>query len=460
MNPPRRFPDQLRPLPSLAAGRSAAPEPPLPLRWAPLRAAKAVLAVLAALAGFLSTASLAQVPPPPTEAPSAITRLADAPRRVQLSGSGGGRKFTADAGPPTMVVSNPYLDPLRTALLVRPVGLQCAADGSIVVSARGGFDARGDAHFVGWWRVAADGAVTSLLTRSTAGGMAGRQQCHTPFAQSRLDSTRFALTPDGQFIAPAERGVLRIDDGGRVHRLAGSPSICTNEERVSAGGLEDGPADAARFNKVISVAAGADGQVWVGDQGGCALRLVSADGSTRTILNPDQACRPGAPPSERVPLVHLAWDATRGELVAGGDILTHNQLTTLVWRIRADGTFRRVLLGHKLGASPAGAQLDGVQGLAVDPQGRIHIASRRMEQDVPALLRVDEAKGSVQQWTGQRVRPGSSLAGEVIDGAADRARFTKINGLCFAPDGTAYVQDDQLVRRIERGGGVVSTWAF
>jgi hypothetical protein len=51
------------------------------------------------------------------------------------------------------------------------------------------------------------------------------------------------------------------------------------------------------------------------------------------------------------------------------------------------------------------------------------------------------------------------MGGEVLDGPADRARFVKINGLCFVPDGTAYLQDDGVVRRIERSG-TVSTWAF
>ncbi len=87
---------------------------------------------------------------------------------------------------------------------------------------------------------------------------------------------------------------------------------------------------------------------------------MAADGSVATVLVPQRVCAPGTPPAERVTLRHLAWDGTRGELVAGGDILTHIQLTTTVWRIRADGTVRRVLLGHKLGASPAGALLDGV----------------------------------------------------------------------------------------------------
>ncbi len=403
---------------------------------------------------------MAQLPAPPTEAPSATSLLADAPRRAQLGGGVGGRKFSSEPGPPTMIVSNPYLDPLRPALFVRPVGMQCAADGSIVVSARGGHDARGDSHFVGWWRVAPDGAVTPLLTRSTAGGAAGRQQCNTSFAESNLGSMRFALDRNGPFVTHAERGVLRIAEGGRVQRVAGAPSICTSEERAAnAAGMEDGPADAARFNNVVAVAVDGEGNAWVADQGGCALRRVAPDGNVSTVLPPERVCVRGAPPSERITLAHLAWDATRGELVTGGSILSHSQLTTTVWRIRADGTVRRVLLGHKLGASPAGAQLDGVQALAVDPQGRIHIGSRRMEQDVPALLRVDEARGTVQQWTGMRVRPGSLLGGEVLDGPAERARFVKINGLCFTPDGTAYVQDDGLVRRIDRSGSV-STWAF
>lgn len=62
---------------------------------------------LAALAAAASVGSLAQVPPPPTEAPSATSILADAPRRAQLGGGPGGRKFSSEPGPPTMLISNP-----------------------------------------------------------------------------------------------------------------------------------------------------------------------------------------------------------------------------------------------------------------------------------------------------------------------------------------------------------------
>ena len=207
------------------------------------------------------------------------------------------------------------------------------------------------------------------------------------------------------------------------------------------------------------MAGGADVVVWAADQRGCALRRIEPDGRTTTVAGPDQLCPKGGAPADRVTLQHLAWDPQQGELVGGGSVLTHGQLFTTVWRIRQDGQARRVLLGHKLGSSPAGAPLDGVNALALDPQGRIHIGTRRMDQDQLAVFRVDEARGTVVQVTGTGLRAGEYLEDKPLDGPAARARFVQLRDMCFAPDGTLYLLDEILVRRLDRQGQM-STWAF
>ena len=185
------------------------------------------------------------------------------------------------------------------------------------------------------------------------------------------------------------------------------------------------------------------------------------------VLRREQACI-GAPPG-RITLAEPAWDAGRNELVSGGDVLTQNHVYTSVWRIRLDGQARRVLLAHTVGSkSPAGVQLDGLSALAVDAQGRIHIASRVMPTDHQnrargsgeiGVMRVDEAQGSVLAVTGAKLPAWGHDQTLALDGPAERATFKKMQGMCFAPEGTLYVLDEFTVRRIDRQGPV-STWVY
>ena len=150
------------------------------------------------------------------------------------------------------------------------------------------------------------------------------------------------------------------------------------------------------------------------------------------------------------------------ELVGAVDWLTARNLFTTVWRIGPTGEARRVLYGLKLGRSPAKHQLDGVSAIAVDPEGRIHIASRIMGGDtatVLQVLRVDEAGATVVRVTGASYAGGGFIDNEPKDGPAGRALFHALNGLCFVPDGTLYMLDEHLVRKLDRSGQV-STWAF
>ena len=113
-------------------------------------------------------------------------------------------------------------------------------------------------------------------------------------------------------------------------------------------------------------------------------------------------------------------------------------------------------------------QLDGLTALAVDAQGRIHIATRVMptDQDSRArgsdeigVMRVDETKGSVLAITGAKLPVWGHGQALALDGPAERATFKKMRGMCFAPDGTLFVLDELSVRRLDRQGQV-STWVY
>ena len=392
-------------------------------------------------------------------APQATERVSAVPLRLSLDASTYGQKFSRKPGLPQVTIGNPYMDPARLVLSV-PKHLQCTADGAVLVGGEGGIDANGRTIGIGFWRVAPDGAVTPLHTRiSRPQGRMSRSICGAAHHQTHVGAPRAGVQPDGGLLFAHTGSVMRIRPDGVVERIAGSPRGCAPDNTPGIEGLTDGAADEARFKNLGRVVAGADGEAWVVDQGGCALRRVAADGRTTTVAGPDRLCAKGTPPAEQLLMQHLAWDPTRRELVSAGSMLTHNQLFTTVWRIGADGQTRRVLLGHKLGKSPAGAQLDGINGLAVDPQGRIHIGSRRMENDQLAVLRIDEARGSVVPVTGAALRAGDTLIDQAIDGPAERARFVRMQDLCIAPDGTTFVLDEILLRRLDRNGQV-TTWAF
>lgn len=370
-------------------------------------------------------------------------------------------KFSSAPQMPEVTLSNPYLDPARTVLSL-PTSLQCTADGGLLVGGEGGIDAGQRPISSGYWRVAADGAVTPLHTRART--YAGRTAiCDVAYGRTLMLPTRPGLAADGSLVVPRGGALLRIGGDGTVRRLAGAPASCTGGG-AGTEGLADGAADEARFKDVGAIAAGAGDELWVVDQRGCALRRVDREGHTRTVLGPAQLCAAGGAPENQVTLQRLAWDAQRGELVGAGSILTRSELHTTVWRLRPDGQARRVLHARKLGASPAGAQLDGIDALAIDPQGRVHIGSRRMGEgrrgnDQLAVLRIDEVRGTVVPVTGAALVAGQVFDGSPLDGPAERARFVRMRDMCFAPDGTLYVLDDRTVRRLDRSGQM-TTWGF
>lgn len=433
-----------------------------------------VLVLLGFFVGFSSSVSSAQAPAPDSGrysdaekayiAPALTAKVAtDAPRRATLSVVYG-RKFAAAPGGP-VVIANPYMDPAKV-FFSQTVGIVATADGGLIVGGRAGLDKDARALGTGYWRIAADGAVTALHTRSTNGyGKTAATKCEAPFSRTHLEPENFALTASGAIVKSIDFAVLRIDADGFVKRLAGEPFACEESGQASrVRGDSNGPADAARFNRATEVLVDPHDNVWIVDQGGCALRRLSPDGQVTTVISTEQACSKTTPMEDRPALDMLAWDHVNGELVTAWSrpvaLPVHNLYST-VWRIKPSGEYRRVLYGTKVGKSPAKHLIDGLSALAVDPQGRIHIASRIMKREggsVLAVLRVDEAGATVVPVTGAGV-PTGDAEDQPRDGVAARAQFRWIGDMTFGPDGTLYLRDEHLIRKLDRTGQVV-TWAF
>lgn len=398
---------------------------------------------------------------------SATEKRADGPRTATVE-PGYGRKFAAANIKPRVTISNPYLDP-ATALFAEQVKLQCTADGGLVVAGRAGFDKNGRALGTGFWRVAPDGAVTPMMTRSTnAYGFTTRTRCDAPFGKSHSPVGPFTLAADGRLLVSSGAAVLAVASDGFVSRIAGSPRECENDGTKGIAGFGDGEGGGALFNEPDRPVEDPDGNLWVADQKGCALRKITPKGEVSTVLGPDVLCNDSVPREDRPLLDIMQWDTANGGLVTGGSrpvALPVHDLYTFVWRIAPDGTYRRVLFGKKATrVSPSKHHLDGVSAMAVDAKGRIFIISRlmlfeRRGWDELQLLRVDEAGATVVEVSGAKIPRGTWIPSYPLDGPVEQAVFNNSHDMCFSPDGTLFVSDDIFVRRLDTKGQV-TTWLF
>ena len=391
----------------------------------------------------------------------ATTRVAEGPRRAAVKPIYG-RKFVIPGDHVT--ITNPYLA-TEQVFFATLTELRHSSDGGLIVGGRVELDKEMHALGTGFWRIAADGAITPLYTRSTnTYGKTPGTKCDAPYSRTHLVPDRFSPGVNGSLVKGIDYAVVRIEPDGYVRRLAGAPFACEENGNPSqVRGFVDGAADSARFHMVSGVLEDPQGNVWVIDQSGCALRRITPDGQVTTVISPEQACSKAVAPEDRVGLHEIAWDPANNEVVSSATIMVaepvHNLYNT-VWRIRPTGEFRRVLYSSKVSRSPAKHQLDGISSLAVSPDGRIHIGSRIMNGGVLAVLRVDEAGATVVSVTGgSHIRTRSGAGDTPRDGPAEQATFQWLRGLAFAPDGTLYIRDEHLVRKLDLSGQV-TTWAF
>ena len=103
-------------------------------------------------------------------------------------------------------------------------------------------------------------------------------------------------------------------------------------------------------------------------------------------------------------------------------------------------------VGNNDGSATTGRFFD-LNGIAVGPGGNVFVA------DHNAIRKVDAA-GNVTTYAGVTAQAG------IVDGPAASARFQFPTTLAFAPDGTLYVQDGSLIRRISADGTTVSPTAI
>jgi hypothetical protein len=372
--------------------------------------------------------------------PRATERQGEAPRNLWLDVRYGA-KFIPPAGKPQIIATNPYLLPDRF-LFTSLQGLACLPDGGLIVSGKGWEN--GDVSGIGWWRIAADGAVTPLA--------AWPEYPRT----ARPEPYKFSAASDGSLLTASEHAIYRVR-GEAVERLAG---------RDGTSGYRDGPASDALFKAPGVPVEDGMGNIWVADQQGCVLRRIASDGMVSTVIGQALSGCGERSGGERIPLDTIAWDAVHGESVAGGSTMvaqpTHDMHVT-VWRIRPDGQARRVYYTVKAGRSAIGQNMDTIWTLAVDPQGAIFVATRPIPGFARRqIMRLDEKTARLVPVTGAAfgdpdIRPGREE--DPYDGPAAHASFRESKRMCFGPDRTLFVLDEHLLRRVNTDG-TVRTWAY
>jgi hypothetical protein len=387
-------------------------------------------------------------------APSATARISDTPR-VLSSGIRDDKKFKNSIVSPRVVIDNPYLDPADPFFNI-PRAMACTADGGLVVastaktSPSGRF--AGTPFASGFWRIAPDGAITALTAKHIVVERTPTLPiCDAPFAKSRLtpEIELMTVTADGGFLFAAEGVILKLTAAGRVELVPPSPMGCA-PPGLSRDAL-------ARFKEPRTAVEDPRGAIWVADE--CRLTRVDPDGSATTILDKSIVC-PAGDPEHTLRMDDMLWDTAKDELVTSGthyfDGAPKTNFYSMVWRISRDGRARRVYRGVRLGRAPVGTRVDGISGLALDGQGRIHFGAVINEGSGSEIRRLDEATGVATVVAGIS-RPTDVSYG---DGAVKQAYFGTIRGLCFAPNGTLFVHDASLVIRKVTRAGQVTTWAF
>lgn len=281
-------------------------------------------------------------------------------------------------------------------------------------------------------RIAADGAVSTLANLSgiPEAGVAAT----LPAA--------LAAEADGSLLVvePGNHRLLRVTAAGVVSPAFGAAPL--------AGGA-NGAASAARFSAPAALAADVHGAVFVADSGGHAIRRIQADGTVTTV-----AGLPGTAGNANGAAALARFTAPSGiALDPAGNLYVADTGNHVIRRITPAGLVSVFAGGAgvpgAVDATGTQARFNAPRGLAFDAAGN--------------LLVVDSGSHTVRRITpaaGVTTLAGTAGVSGAIDAVGANARFQDPWAVAVAPDGTAYVSDQQnrTVRRITPAG-VVTTLA-
>jgi len=345
----------------------------------------------------------------------------------------------------------------RNARFASPVRLGAGCDGALVLADASNHTIR---------RISDDGAATTL---------AG-----SPYVRGASDGTSASALFDGpEGIAVAPDCSIWVADTGNntIRRIASSGVVSTIAGAAGSVGPNDGTGSSARFDRPVDIAFDpVSGDAFVVDAGNVSIRRVTQGGKVTTLAAPsptlNQPSGIAFEPGGRMIVTELYGNAIRFRrsdgawsrltfkptaypsdafATAGGSIYVTDMNNSVIWEVPTQGA-PVVVAGTyaKSGATDgAAAQASFFQPRGIAPMGPSTFA---IADSRNSLVRTFDLSGRVGTLAGQ------FNARESIDGARELARFRAPRQATEGPDGTVYVADGTVVRKVS-SDGVVTTLA-
>ncbi|AKT39594.1 RHS repeat-associated core domain-containing protein [Chondromyces crocatus] len=282
---------------------------------------------------------------------------------------------------------------------------------------------------------------TELRTVAGKGGTTGALGDGGLAIQAPLDTVSgVAVGPDGSVYlsSTGQARIRRVDPEGLIWPVAGTG--------VSGGAGDGGPALQAQVQAPRGLALGADGSVYIAEQGGHRVRKIAADGTITTVAGSGTAgfSGDGGPATQAQLRNPLSVAVTEDGTLFIADTQNHR-----IRRVGPDGTITTVAGTGTAGFSGDGglataARLGSPRGVVVARDGGLFV----VDHDNHRIRQVDR-RGRITTFA------GTGIAGTTGDGGPARAaRLRNPTAAVLDAEGTLHVADSTgyLIRSITPDG--------
>ena len=233
------------------------------------------------------------------------------------------------------------------------------------------------------------------------------------------------------YVADTVNNRIRVITAGQVSTLAGT----------GKPGYTDGPASSAMFNKPMGVAAGADGRIYVADNGNGRVRIIALgkvttmpgifDGPYRVAVANDGKVYvtsiKGLHVTEKAGLYTIKTKFAHGGVAVGGNGQVYVGVNRQVMLLSQETLVPYAGTGKegRQDGPLASATFSGVHGLAVDRWGRIYVANTY----------------SVREISSGHVKTLGLFGKGFNDGPVKSAEFYGVFGVAVDGAGNLYISD-------------------
>jgi DNA-binding beta-propeller fold protein YncE len=247
-----------------------------------------------------------------------------------------------------------------------------------------------------------------------------------PIDARAVDARHDGAVPDAE-IPDADLTLPDAEPACALPPFTGGVSTLTG---CSERGHRDGARGYALFSNPVNVALGPDGAVYVADFDNHAIRVVDADGATRTLVRRAGFERPFG--------LAFAADGTLYVSTDRNDSAEHSAQTGTVWRVNRNTGAATVVVRN----------VGRPRGLAVLADGRI-VLSDYLHHTVRLL---DPTTGAITPLAGATDVSGA------VDGTGAAARFFGPYGVAVLGDGRIAVADlfNHRIRAVALDGAVTT----